>query len=271
MPRATIKATAEFHYLSFDRYPVSASFLSDRGPTRANNEDSATVIVPDRDALAQKGILAVVADGMGGHEGGEIASNLAVDYIARSYYASSESPQEALVTAFQGANRAIFDRARKEPKLAGMGTTCTAVAVISGVAWAAHVGDSRVYLVRGGETYRMTEDHSATMQLVNKGVITLAEAAHHEDRNVITRAMGTHDKLEVSCWKDPFPLQPDDRFVLCSDGLYETISDREIAEVAARARQPERACADLIALATRRECSDNVTVAVLHVGRAEPA
>src|SRR5262249_34835643 len=149
--------------------------------------------------------------GMGGHEGGEVASNLATAHISKAYYDNTASVQDALFAAFQGANKAIFEKARKDRTLAGMGTTCTAVAVINGLAWAAHVGDSRIYLVRGGGPYRMTEDHSATMQLVNSGMITLAEAAYHEDRNVILRAMGTHAQLEVAGWKEPFPLRPGDR------------------------------------------------------------
>lgn len=270
MPRETMRATAEFHFLPFDRYPVSANFLTDRGPVRTNNEDSASVVIPaSRQILESKGVLAVVADGMGGHEGGEVASSLATEHISKAYYDSTASAKEALADAFQGANKAIFEKARKDRSLAGMGTTCTAVAVVNGLAWAAHVGDSRIYLVRGGEPYRMTEDHSATMQLVNSGMITLAEAAYHEDRNVILRAMGTHAKLEVAFWKEPFPLRPGDRLVLCSDGLYEVITDDEIAKISSGAAETAQGCTELITMAAKRETTDNITVAILHVGQAE--
>ncbi len=272
MSKESIRATSEFHFLPLDRYPVSAGFLSDRGPVRANNEDSAIVVTPqDGTLLERKGILVLVADGMGGHEGGETASGLAADHVAKAYYENPGSADESLAAAFRGANKAIFEAAKKDRRLAGMGTTCTAVAVVNGQVFAAHVGDSRIYLVRGGQPYRMTEDHSAPMVLVNRGMITLAQAAHHEDRNVILRAMGTHGEVEVAQWKEPFPLQPGDRLVLCSDGLYETISDDEIAQLAAGYGDPSEACAALIELATRRECTDNITAAVVYLRRAEAA
>ena len=269
MANPIVRDTAEFHFLPIDRYPVSAGFLSDRGPVRPNNEDSAAVTIPaDKAVLQRKGILVMVADGMGGREGGETASGLAARHVPSAYYLHNGTADESLLAAFRQANRAILDEAERNKRLAGMGTTCSAVAVVNGLAFAAHVGDSRIYLVRGGGAYRMTEDHSAPMQLVNRGIITLAEAAHHEDRNVILRAMGTRPDLEVARWREPFPLQPGDRLVLCSDGLHETVSDGEIAQLAAGSPDPQTACASLIELATRRECGDNVTAAVISMGRA---
>jgi len=146
-----------------------------------------------------------------------------------------------------------------------MGTTCTAVAVVNGMAYSAHVGDSRVYLVRAEQIYCMTEDHSAPMEMVKQGMLTLAEARNHEERNVILRAMGTRPQLEVALWTTPFPLRQDDRLLLCSDGLYEKIDDRELASVAA-AHAPEQACRELIRIAIERVSSDNVTVAILQLG-----
>ena len=120
--------------------------------------------------------------------------------------------------------------------------------------------------------YKDIQDHLGQMELVKKGMMTLAEARGHEDRNVILRAMGTHPELEVSKWASPFPLRPDDRLLLCSDGLYELISDEELASIAA-AHEPEDACQRLIDLAKERVCSDNVTSAILHfcATRSEPA
>jgi protein phosphatase len=247
---------------------VSASSLTDVGAVRASNEDSIRVVVPeDLRELREKGVLAVVADGMGGHEGGEVASGMAVERVGDGYYRDRGDPQQALVRAFETANRDIYRHARKHSKLAGMGTTCTAVAVVNGLAYSAHVGDSRVYLIRGGQVYCMTEDHSATMEMVKQGMLTLAEARTHEERNVILRAMGTRPELQVALWTTPFPLRPDDRLLLCSDGLYEKVEDGELAEVAS-AMSPVEACRELIRLAIERVSTDNVSVAILQLGAA---
>jgi protein phosphatase len=131
---------------------VEASFVSDTGSRRTSNEDSATVV-----ADAQ-GTLVLVADGMGGHEGGEVASEMAARLVGENYSSAKGDPQEALVKAFHTANRAIFERANAEPALAGMGTTCTAVAVVDGLAYSAHVGDSRTYLVRDQISFRFYQD-----------------------------------------------------------------------------------------------------------------
>jgi PPM family protein phosphatase len=263
------KTTAECHCLPFDRFAVEASCRSDRGRIRPLNEDSVCVVVPeDPQILHAKGVLMVVADGMGGHEGGELASSMAVERVRTDYYRGASSPGQALAAAFNMANQDVFDHARCYPKLAGMGTTCTAAAVVDGLAWLAHVGDSRMYLVREGSAYRMTQDHSATMDLVNRGLLTLAEADHHEARNVILRALGTHERLEVDTWKDPFPLRAGDRLVLCSDGLYETIPDDEIGDICARQETSAQACDSLLRAALDRDGTDNITVAVLYVSQA---
>jgi PPM family protein phosphatase len=244
---------------------VEASFVSDTGPRRSSNEDSATVVVPtDAEHIATKGTLVLVADGMGGHEGGEVASEMAARLISEMYYADEADPQTALVNAYQAANRAIFDRAKKEPQLTGMGTTCTAVAIVEGLAYSAHVGDSRTYLVRASQIYHMTEDHSQTMEMVKQGIISMQEAREHEDRNVILRAMGTHKELEVAVWDTPFALRPEDRLVLCSDGLHDIVSDEEICSITA-SHDHRQACAQMLQLALERISSDNVTVAVVQV------
>jgi len=244
---------------------VEASVLSETGPHRQSNEDCGRVVQPSGgDQAARKGVLAIVADGMGGHEGGEVASEMATRIVGDTYISSRHKPEDALVEAFQAANREIFDLSRRHTQLAGMGTTCTAVAVVDGVAYSAHVGDSRAYLVRNGQIYRMTEDHSATMQMVKQGLITLAEARTHENRNVILRAVGTHEEIEVATWDVPFTLRPGDRLVLCSDGLHDVLEDSEICRLAAAVRA-EAACRQMLTLAVDRKCTDNVTVAVIVV------
>jgi protein phosphatase len=208
---------------------------------------------------------------MGGHEGGEVASGIATSGVSETYYGASGSPQQCLLKAFETANRKIYDQARKNPHLTGMGTTCTAIVVVNGLAYSAHVGDSRAYLIRGADIYCMTEDHSATMEMVKNGMITLAEARSHEERNVILRAMGTRSELEVACWSTPFPMRGDDRILLCSDGLYEQIEDQELASIA-RTRAPEQACRELIRVAIERASSDNVSAVILQlVGPGAPS
>ncbi|MCW5964402.1 MAG: serine/threonine-protein phosphatase [Bryobacterales bacterium] len=268
------RRTAEYQLLQFDDYVVIASQRSDAGPCRPNNEDRCALIVPENQSAVQEhGLLALVADGMGGHEGGEVASELASTIIPEQYYAAANAsedpnPQRWLIEAFQAANRRIYDEAFEQPQLAGMGTTCTGLVIRGGLAWCAHVGDSRAYLVRDGQVYRMTQDHSATMEMVNRGLLSLAEARHHEDRNVILRAMGTYPDVEVSVWKDPFPIRTHDCFVLCSDGLHDSLNDDEIGELCELDSSPENICDALIGLATERRASDNVTVVVLCVNPA---
>jgi protein phosphatase len=260
------RVTGETRCLAYARLAMDASYLSDRGHERPLNEDSAEVVTPqDAEVMDRKGILMVVADGMGGHEGGELASRMTVDCICRAYYEAHDEPPTALTEALNKANREVLDYARQHPHLAGMGTTCTAVVVVNGSAWLAHVGDTRLYLVRGGNAYRMTQDHSATMDLVKQGLLTLSEADHHEERNVILRAVGTRDQVEATTWKDPFPLQPGDRLLICSDGFYETVPDEEIGQICSVPSGSRQICEALLKVALERDGSDNITVAVLAV------
>ena len=260
------RVTGETQSLMFGRLVMDASYLSDRGRVRPINEDSAGVVIPaDLNGLDRKGILMVVADGMGGHEGGELASRMTVDCVCRAYYAADADPETALIGAVKDANREVLQYARRNPQLAGMGTTCTAMVVVNGGAWLAHVGDTRLYLVRDRNAYRMTQDHSATMDLVNKGLLTLSEADHHEERNVILRAVGTREHVEPATWQKPFSVQPGDRLLICTDGLYETMADEELACICSMSTGSAQACQALLSLALERDGSDNLTVAVLCV------
>ena len=250
---------------------VDAGFESDVGCTRDINEDQAAIVQPsDYELRAAKGILAVVADGMGGHTAGEVASRIAVDVLGHSYYASDKPPSEALTDAVAEANSAIHNAASNNVELRGMGTTCTALALLDHAAVYAHVGDSRLYLVRAGRAYQLSEDHSLVMQMVRDGVLTPGEARVHPDRNVILRALGRQSSVEVSSWQEPLPVHGGDRFVLCSDGLYDLVPDAEIAEIAC-AFPSREACARLIAMVRKRGAPDNVSVCVVAVHDDEPA
>jgi len=244
---------------------VKGAFLTDRGGMRQQNEDSVAFHVPDDAAvLRDKGVFGLVADGMGGHEGGEIASALAARLVKEIYYRSGAEPQAALESAFAAANREIFAKSQANRNLLGMGTTCTAVSVVNGYAYCVHAGDSRAYLIRGGQPYCLTEDHSSTMTMVRQGLITLAEARVHEERNVILRAMGTRSDVEPQAWPAPYPLRHGDKLVLCSDGLYETIEESEIVSITAEA-PPEAACRKLIDLAIERRSTDNVSAVLFYL------
>lgn len=249
-------------------FRIEAGLASDPGCVREINEDYVRIIRPTTpDGVSARGLLAVVCDGMGGHEAGEIASRLAVETIVRRFEDDTDDPLVALPKALKAANLAIFDSADRNRKLTGMGTTCTALILRGGLAYSAHVGDSRLYLVRGGEIFLMTEDHSAVMLLVRQGVISLEEARHHPDKNVISRALGSHRDVQVSAWPRPFAVLPGDRFLLCSDGLYDLVSDATLLAIAADGH-PQVACDRLVTLAREVGGHDNISVAILSMAAA---
>jgi len=244
-------------------YKVVASLRTDVGCVREINEDSGKYVQPeDAEVLAGKGMLFVVADGMGGHSAGEVASSIAVETVSRVYYENGSDPEESLKKAFHQANRDIHAVSVKNASLSGMGTTCTALVLKDGTAISAHVGDSRLYLVRDGQIYVMTEDHSAVMEMVKRGLISQEEARHHPDKNIILRAVGSQPEVEVSSWEEPFPVRAGDHFILCSDGLYDLVIDEEIKEAVLSAA-PHVACESLISLAKERGGHDNITVGII--------
>lgn len=249
--------------------PISTTLTvgvqTDAGCVRENNEDTVFFRAADDPVANDRGALVIVADGMGGHSGGEVASKTAVDTVDHSYYASWKDTARALVKAFTDANAEIRRLSESKPELRGMGTTCTALAIRDGCAHAAHVGDSRLYLIRGNAIYRMTEDDSIVMEMLRDGLITREQAENHEDRNVLLKAMGVQPKVDVSSWKNPLALDDGDRFVLCTDGLHDLVREDEIKELAV-AMDPSVAAAAMIALARERGGYDNISVAVVKIG-----
>ena len=250
-------------------FVLDVEMLSDVGCVRTNNEDSGR-IVRDADCGHVNRVLIVVADGMGGHNAGEIASATAIAVIEAAYPRMQMEPAGRLKEALEAANTTIHQKSIEHSETQGMGTTCTALLLQDGFAYSAHVGDSRAYLIRKDAIYLMTEDHSAVMELVKRGEITLQEARHHPDKNVVTRCLGTRPQVQVSVWPEPLPLQPGDHFLLCSDGLYDQMEDEEIRATVAP-RRAAAACAELVRVAKERGAPDNVTVAVVGLEPVRPA
>lgn len=248
-------------------HEIVANLQTDRGCVREANEDSGRFVRPNDPALlARKGLLAIVADGMGGHSAGEVASNLAVEIVSRTYYQEAGADATAaLRAAFAEANRQIHEASTGDPNLQGMGTTCTALVLHEGRAFSAHVGDSRLYMLRGGEVYLMTEDHSAVMEMVKLGIITPEQARHHTDKNIILRALGTSSEVEVSTWEQPLAVRVGDQFLLCSDGLYDLVSDEEIKQTLVSTDDLHAACERLIERAKERGGHDNITVGIIGI------
>jgi len=244
---------------------VDIGTLSDVGCVREVNEDSIRVVRPTNpNELTKRGILVAVADGMGGHNAGEIASRLAVEVVVQRYADETQDPGNALAQSIEQANRIIVDAASKDARYAGMGTTCTALLLRGGLAYCAHVGDSRLYLVRGNDILLMTEDHSAVMDMVKRGTITAEEARHHPDKSVIVRALGARADVEVATWEKPLSVRPGDTFLICSDGLYDVVEDNELFD-AMRGVSPQLACERLVELARQRGGPDNITVGIVSV------
>jgi protein phosphatase len=249
---------------------VDIGTLSDVGCVREVNEDNIRVIRPTEPSeLARRGILVVVADGMGGHNAGEIASRLAVEVVVQRYADDTNNPGRSLARAIEHANRVIVEASAKDSRYKGMGTTCTALLLRGGLAYCAHVGDSRLYLVRSNDIFLMTEDHSAVMDLVRQGTITQDEARHHPEKNVIIRALGGRPEVEVASWEKPLSVRPGDTFLLCSDGLYDLVEDDELRD-ALRGALPQLACERLVELARQRGGPDNITVGIVAMSDNAP-
>jgi protein phosphatase len=245
---------------------ITASVQTDTGCVRDANEDAGRHIAPaDPDILLRRGTLTIVADGMGGHSSGEIASAMAIEIVSEIYYAEMDLPAaEALETAIQTANAAIFQKSLTDETYFGMGTTVVALAVFGDTALTAHVGDSRVYRLRDGRMKMLTLDHSHVMEMVAHGIISMDEARNHDDKNVILRAVGTQEKIVVEV-SEPFAVEPFDEFLLCSDGLSDMLADDEIAAIWASRRDLYTACERLIAEAKTAGGHDNITAGIVRV------
>lgn len=240
--------------------------LSDVGCKREDNEDSFGYWEPEDEASFKKlGRLAVVADGMGGHEGGQIASQIAVDAVREVYAQSSETePQARLLQAFREAHARIQQRAANSTLLRGMGTTCTAFVLIDSQLCFAHVGDSHLYLLREGNLELLTRDHSLVAHMVESGMIRADEVENHPQKHVLTAALGVAESIEPDFPEQPVKLQKSDVVLLCTDGLWGQLSDSELQDTLA-SQSPEEACRTLVQLAKKLGGPDNITLQIARV------
>ena len=248
------------------RAGIEVSSQSDIGCLRQSNEDCFGYWEPEDDGqFLRKGRLAVVADGMGGYEGGQEASRLAVETLVAVYRDfGGDDPQQALVKALQAAHEQIRQYSFAHPELWGMGTTCTAAAIVHDALYYAHVGDTRLYLIRGGQITRITRDHSYVGRLVEAGMISPEEAETHPQRNILTAALGTNADFIMDSRGQPEPLRAEDVLLICSDGLWGQVRDAEILE-AVENKSAEQAGRELIKLARERGGPDNITVSILRL------
>jgi serine/threonine protein phosphatase PrpC len=248
------------------RAGIEVSGQSDIGCLRKNNEDSFGYWEPEgHEEFARKGRLAIVADGMGGYEGGQEASRLAVETLVGNYRNfEGDDPQQGLIEGLQAAHDEIRRYGSAHPELRGMGTTCTAVAIVQEALYYVHVGDTRLYLVRDGQITQLTRDHSYVGRLVEAGMISREEAETHPQRNILTAALGTNPELIMDSPGRPEPLRAEDVLVICTDGLWGLVHDHEILDVVEK-HSAERAGRELIDLARERGGPDNITVNILRL------
>jgi protein phosphatase len=266
---------------------VRSHGLTDKGRVRPSNEDQFLVAVLTKALQVQsslqeedvhysgpQGHLFVVADGVGGHAGGEKASALAVrtieDFVLDTlHWCFQLSGTDQLLAEFrdalQRADEKLFREARSRPELHGMGTTLTLAYAFGDELYIAHVGDSRCYLLRNHLLYLLTRDHTLVAEMVRRGVLQRDEAARHAMRHVVVNVVGGSD-LGVQVEVHKLPLQNGDRLLLCSDGLTEMVQEEAIAAILQEEAEPERACERLVAAANEKGGKDNVTVVVARFG-----
>ena len=230
--------------------------------------DTGNVRPQNEDAYVASDQLFAVADGMGGHNAGEVASALATTLLLERAVGQTLTP-EWFVEAITSINRTIHESAAESTERRGMGTTICALALVNPQGETtepqqvalANVGDSRIYLARAGKFRQLSVDHSYVQELVTEGLITEEEARVHPRRNIVTRALGIDDRVSVDSWL--IPLFAGDRFILCSDGLVDEVPTADIATLAAQQREPQMIADALVALAKRNGGRDNITVVVV--------
>ena len=248
---------------------LAVKTATDLGLKRAQNEDSVATWIPDDPAERGRGALLVVADGMGGSRAGEVASQLTVDTVVKTY---REAPGQDVLAdlehAVAAANQIVHEQSVANPDLRGMGTTCTALVVRGAEAFLAHVGDSRAYALRDGRIRQLTHDHSLVAQLVQSRQITPEQARVDPRRNLVTRSIGVAETVEIDAEHVDGALRNGDTLILCTDGLHGLVSDDEIAGLASGG-DLDRAAEQLVDLAKERGGHDNISLILARVQESE--
>ncbi|MDQ3531602.1 MAG: Stp1/IreP family PP2C-type Ser/Thr phosphatase [Actinomycetota bacterium] len=236
---------------------IAAGVRSDTGRVREGNEDSFLARTP----------LFALADGMGGHVGGEVASRIAIGIIEEEPFSALDGDDDSLKQLVRRANQAIHERAGADRALEGMGTTCTLLMLDGYQAHLAHVGDSRAYLLRDGHLEQVTQDHTLVQRMVQEGRLSPEEAVNHPHGNIITRVLGVEPDVEVDIVV--IDLQNDDRILLCSDGLTDMITPEDIKRILVDEPEPQEAADHLVDAANEAGGQDNITAMVVRVTEGE--
>jgi PPM family protein phosphatase len=242
---------------------VETFSATDKGLVRPGNEDSFLLYEPeDKEVLKRKGIIAIVADGVGGNLGGKKASETAVEVIREHYMKASADVISALSQAIEIANSSIYTLSGKNEQFRGMATTCTALVLEDEKGFVGHVGDSRAYLFRNGDFTQITNDHTLVEAFVREGLITREQARNHPQRNIILRALGSKDTVDVET--HIVDLLPGDMILLCSDGLHGMVPHKKMISVLA-SFPLEEVCTKMVELANQAGGPDNITVVIIRV------
>src|SRR6266581_4723308 len=257
-------APRERSALASKQLRLDVAQLTDVGRKREHNEDNMAYVIPkDPQVMANKGALFIVADGMGGHAAGEVASEIAVDTVSNMYYQDdSDDVAVSLLHAIRRANASIHQRAAENMLRTGMGTTCIAAVLRGNMAYIANVGDSRAYLLRGSQVKQISQDHSWVAEQVRAGLLTEDQARTHAQRNVITRCLGTQAEVDVDVFHEK--LHEGDSLVLCTDGLSGLVSDEELQRIVDQF-VPQESVYHLVERANENGGPDNITAIVVRV------
>jgi protein phosphatase len=250
---------------------ISYAYKTDKGDVRFQNEDALIYRTDDHNPegfdIESYGSLFTVADGMGGHKAGEIASNMACQAILKYYHrkdVSEETMWDVLKGLFYQINENVLLQSMKIADFHGMGTTLTTLIIRKQKAWIAHVGDTRVYHIRKHEIDQVTQDHTEVQDLVEQGLCTQEEANQCNARNVLSQAIGVDNRLRVYTWAEL--IQPDDIFLICSDGLYDMLSCQHIFSIIqSNTGQLQRACNELVDQAKRAGGADNISIILVRI------
>lgn len=237
--------------------------LSDVGMVRTNNEDAAIILVPDDEAVLHKrGYLLILADGMGGHNSGEVASRIAVEVFGREYYNSDLNIIKSLKHALEKANKVIYESSLTDAALRGMGTTITGIVIKNKEIYLTQVGDSRAYSFRGGVPSQLSKDQTLVQYKIDRGEIRPEEADTHPERNVLTNALGTKPFIDGEIQQLQFDWDDDVSILLCSDGLYEYVKEKEMAGLLQAEANIEQVAIGMVEKAKNRGGHDNITVII---------